>query len=392
MSQPRTRIALLGASGSIGKQTLDVCRAHSDKVQIVSLAVHSNVELLVTAAREFNVSRCVVAEESLRSHPALMGLPKGCQVAFGSQAVYELASADNVDVVVNALVGAAGLRSSFTALSFKKRLALANKESLVVGGDLLMDLLTDDAGITNLLPVDSEHSAIFQCYEGENPKQAKRIWLTASGGPFYGRTRGQLTEITVENALAHPNWSMGPKITIDSATLMNKGLEAIEAHHLFGVSYDDITVLIQRESCIHSMVEYCDGSVKAHLGATDMRIPIQYALSYPDRWESVVPEVNFRDLTQLTFGKPDLETFSCLKLAFEAGKEGGTLPCVLNAANEVAVAAFLNKRCKFTDIDQIVARVMYKHQKEQVDSLEQLEAIDAWAREEARSMVSALNA
>lgn len=379
----KVRVALLGASGSIGRQTIDVCRQHADKVELVSLAVYSSVELLVSLAKEFGVKRLAVGNAELKGHPALLELADDVRVDFGPEAVAALAMDDAAEIVLNALVGAAGLRASYDTLAAHKVLALANKESLVVGGDLIMPL----AKPATLLPVDSEHSAIYQCYLGEHENEVHQIWLTASGGPFYGRTRDQLAKVTKAEALAHPNWSMGPKITIDSATLMNKGLETIEAHHLFGVDYSQITILVQRESCIHSMVEYKDGSVKAHLGATDMRIPIQFALSYPDRWETPCNRIDFRDFGHLTLGRVDTDTFRCLALALEAGKQGGTLPCVMNAANEIAVAAFLAERCAFTDIDRIVEKTMDAHTSEPVSSLEQLEAYDAWAREFASKLV-----
>jgi 1-deoxy-D-xylulose-5-phosphate reductoisomerase len=288
-------------------------------------------------------------------------------------------------MVLNALVGAAGLRASYTTLKQGRRLALANKESLVVGGDLIMPLATEQT----LLPVDSEHSAIYQCLVGEKGDEVSRIWLTASGGPFRGRTRDELAQVTRDDALAHPTWAMGPKITIDSATLMNKGLETIEAHHLFAIGYDKIRIVVHPQSCIHSMVEYKDGSVKAHLGATDMRIPIQYAFSYPRRWDAPLAPVDFVQLGKLTFEEPELATFGCLRLALEAGRTGGTTPCVLNAANEVAVAAFLAGRCGFLDIERIISTVLEAHSSEVVTSLEQLEEIDAWARHHATVILSA---
>ena len=282
--------------------------------------------------------------------------------------------------MLNALVGAAGLRASYFRLASGKRLALANKESLVVGGDLIMPLSTHET----LLPVDSEHGAIYQCLLGEKRSEMKRIWLTASGGPFRGRDLAYLQTVTRKEALAHPTWKMGPKISIDSSTLMNKGLEVIEAHHLFDASYDQITVLVHPQSCIHSMVEFIDGSVIAHLGATDMRIPIQFALSYPDRWDAPLTPLDFRTLSGLTFEAPDTDTFRCLALAMQAGRAGGTAPCVLNAANEVAVAAFLADSCSFVDIANTVATVLDAHDTQRVCSLEQLEEVDAWARAAAR--------
>ena len=381
---PRLRVAILGCTGSIGTQALDVCRQHADKLQVVALSAHTQVAELVKAARETGCRRVAVTDASRADDPALSDLPEGVARGFGAQAAVDICLEDDVDMVLVAIVGAAGLRASHAVLSSGKRLALANKESLVVGGDLLMPM----AAPGQLLPVDSEHSAIFQCLQGEPAGRVHRIWLTCSGGPFYGRTRAELEDVTPEQALAHPTWKMGAKITIDSATLMNKGLERIEAKHLFGTGIDDVVVLIQRESKIHSMVEYADGSVIAHLGASDMRIPIQYAFSYPDRWDAPAPRIDFRELSGLTFGSPDAEAFRCLALAEEAGRTGGTLPCVLNAANEVAVHAFLEGRCRFTDIDRAVEDAMDACRVEPVQSLDQLEEVDSWARARARAFLS----
>ncbi len=294
--------------------------------------------------------------------------------------------------MLNALVGAAGLRASESALRSRARLALANKESLVVGGELLMPLAGGAAALarsdTRLIPVDSEHSALFQCLLGEPPDAMSRLWLTASGGPFRGRSRASLEAVTPPEALAHPRWTMGPKITVDSATLMNKGLEVIEAHHLFGVAYDDISIVVHPQSAIHSMIEFRDGSVKAHLGATDMRVPIQYALSFPERWDAPVPPVDFAAVGSLGFESPEPATFRCLTLALEAGRAGGTMPAVLNAANEVAVAAFLDTRLSFTGIDGVVDTVMAAHNTGPVESFAQIEEVDAWARARAAEAVA----
>lgn len=381
----RLRVAILGCTGSIGTQALDVCRQHADRLQVTALSVNSSTSELVAAAREFSVSAVAVADVAHGDDAVLQELPEGTKLGVGAQAVCELARRDDVDCVLVAIVGAAGLEASHAALTSNKRLALANKESLVVGGDLLMPL----AQPGQLIPVDSEHSAIFQCYLGENPREAHCIWLTCSGGPFFGRTRDELDRVTRADALAHPTWAMGAKITIDSATLMNKGLERIEAMHLFGVDMDFIRVVIQRQSKIHSMVEYEDGSVIAHLGASDMRIPIQYAFSYPDRWETPAPRVDFRELGSLDFAAPDADAFRCLALAERAGRTGGTLPCVMNAANEVAVAAFLDGAIGFTDIDRVVETCMDAHAVEPVQTLEQLADVDASARDAARRAIRA---
>lgn len=376
------RVAVLGSTGSIGRQALEVASRFPDRVRIVALAANRSADALAEQARAFGVKALAVADA--RAAQRVRDALPGTAVAAGPDGVADLATREDVDLVLNALVGAAGLRATVQALQAGKRLALANKESLVVGGDLIMPLVKSHGA---LLPVDSEHSAIFQCLEGERQDRIARVWLTASGGPFRGMRRSELDRVTVEQALAHPRWSMGPKITVDSATLMNKGLEAIEAHHLFGVPYRAIQVVIHPQSCVHSMVEFVDGSVKAHLGATDMRIPIQYALSYPDRWDAPVAPVDFAALGRLDFEEPDHETFPCLGLALEAGRAGGTMPAVMNAANEAAVAGFLDGRIGFNDIPRVVEGVMSRHRAAPVCSLEQIEEVDAWARQEAEGIL-----
>lgn len=380
------RIAVLGSSGSIGTQTLDVCRQHADKLKVTALAVGGRASVLAAQAKEFGVKNCAIGCDDLVGSA---DAPEGCR--FGFQAVLDLIQADDVDVVVNSLVGAAGLRVSYETLRAGKVLALANKESLVVGGDLIMPLaaqLDARAGHAGaLMPIDSEHGAIYQCLLGENPKEVAKLWVTASGGPFRGKTAAELKDVTPAQALAHPTWNMGAKISIDSSTLMNKGLEVIEAHHLFNMPYDKIEVVVQPQSAIHSMVEFTDGSVKAHLGTTDMRIPIQFALSFPDRWEAPVQPLDFRTLGSLDFAAPDEKTFRCLALARHAGTVGGTLPCAMNAANEIAVAAFLDEQCSYLGIADCVEAVMEVHQAQAVESLEQLEEVDAWARAQARHVL-----
>ena len=380
------RIAVLGSSGSIGTQTLDVCRQHADKLKVTALAVGGRAGVLAAQAKEFGVKNCAIGCDDLVGSA---DAPEGCR--FGFQAVLDLIQADDVDVVVNSLVGAAGLRVSYETLRAGKVLALANKESLVVGGDLIMPLaaqLDARAGHAGaLMPIDSEHGAIYQCLLGENPKEVAKLWVTASGGPFRGKTAAELKDVTPAQALAHPTWNMGAKISIDSSTLMNKGLEVIEAHHLFNMPYDKIEVVVQPQSAIHSMVEFTDGSVKAHLGTTDMRIPIQFALSFPDRWEAPVQPLDFRTLGSRDFAAPDEKTFRCLALARHAGTVGGTLPCAMNAANEIAVAAFLDEQCSYLGIADCVEAVMEVHQAQAVESLEQLEEVDAWARAQARHVL-----
>ena len=378
------RVAVLGCSGSIGTQTLDVCRRHADRLRVVALSVSSSTDALVSAAREFSAAHVAVADPAHAQDPVLGELPAGCRLASGAQAVTELATLPDVDVVVNALVGFAGIHAGYAALRAGKRLAYANKESIVCGGDLMMPLARPGA----LLPVDSEHSAIFQCLVGERPEDVARIWLTCSGGPFYGRTRAELERVTAAEALAHPTWTMGAKITIDCATLMNKGLEVIEAHHLFAQPVDAIRVLVHRQSKIHSMVEFVDGVVKAQLGSSDMRAPIQYALSYPERWEATASRVDWCAEDPFTFGEADEEAFGCLALAREAGRAGGTLPCAMNAANEIANERFREGLCAFPDIERVVERVMRQTPAEAVESVEQLDEVDARARELARTALS----
>lgn len=380
------RVALLGCSGSIGTQTLDVIRMHPDKLALTAAAVNSSAAKLVSVAREFGVAHAAIADEARRNDPALAELPQGCKLDFGEDAVTRLATLPDVDCVLVAVVGEAGIWASHAALAAGKIWAPANKEALVIGGELLMPL----AKPGRVLPVDSEHNAIYQCLIGERRRDLRKIWLTCSGGPFFGRTREQLEGVTAAEALAHPTWKMGAKITIDCATLMNKGLEVIEAHHLFDVAIDDVEVLVHRQSKIHSAVEFADGSVKAQLGPSDMRVAIQYALSYPERWDSPATHVDWRSSEPLTFAAPDRDVFRCLDLALEAGRTGGTLPCAMNAANEVANEAFRQDRCGFCDIDRIVERVMDATSVESLTSLEQIAEVDALARERARGFVSEL--
>lgn len=410
LSRDRRRVVVLGSTGSIGTQTLDVVRRHADRLEVVGLAANTHADALLAQARAFGVRHLAVGDRRLAGEPVAgelrawvsgtagnaVGAPSGDvmsppsrpdagSLGFGADALVDLVRSPQVDVVVNALVGAAGLRASHETLMAGKVLALANKESLVVGGDIIMPLANEPG---RLMPIDSEHGAIYQCLLGERPDEVDRLWVTASGGPFRGRTRAELEDITPAQALAHPTWNMGAKISVDSSTLMNKGLEVIEAHHLFAMPYERIEVVVQPQSAIHSMVQFVDGSVKAHLGTTDMRIPIQYALSYPDRWTAPVEPLDFTKLGSLEFAAPDTDTFRCLALARAAGERGGTLPCVLNAANEVAVEAFLTGRGTYLGIAECVEAVMGAHDVQSVEGLEQLEEIDAWARVVARDHIA----
>lgn len=394
-SSKKRRIVVLGSTGSIGIQTLDVVRRHPDKLEIIGLAAGTRAKELLAQAREFNVAHLALGARNNISAEVLEGLSEqverasrsevsGGSFSQGPDGVVDLCKIPEADLVVNALVGAAGLRASYETLKAGKVLALANKESLVVGGDLIMPLAQNPG---DLMPIDSEHGAIYQCLLGENPKEVSKLWVTASGGPFRGKKRADLERVTPAQALHHPTWNMGAKITIDSSTLMNKGLEVIEAHHLFAMPYEKIEVVVQPQSAIHSMVEFTDGSVKAHLGTTDMRIPIQFALSYPERWDAPVKPLDFRTLGTLEFAAPDTETFRCLALARIAGTRGGTLPCAMNAANEIAVAAFLEERCSYLGIAEVVEATMDACKVESVESIDQLGEVDAWARSFARSVL-----
>lgn len=402
----RKKVLVLGSTGSIGTQALDVARKNPERLEVVGLAAGTRAKELLAQAQEFGVGALALGVAAADADvDALRAQAQSRTHGFfgvGEQAVLELIDASGCDVVVNSLVGAQGLRASYGTLAAGKVLALANKESLVVGGDLIMPLAhAADACCPTwgqpaefrpegaLMPIDSEHGAIYQCLLGENMAEADRLWVTASGGPFLGRTREQLEGVTAAEALAHPTWNMGAKITIDSSTLMNKGLEVIEAHHLFGAPYEAIEVVVQPQSAIHSMVEFVDGSVKAHLGTTDMRIPIQFALSYPERWDSPVRRMDFRTLGSLEFGAPDVDTFRCLALARAAGMRGGTLPCAMNAANEVAVAAFLAGGLPYLGIADCVEAVMDAHDVRPVEAIEQLVEADARSRAAARDYIAA---
>ncbi|WP_139919976.1 1-deoxy-D-xylulose-5-phosphate reductoisomerase [Hymenobacter sp. DG01] len=356
------RVTLLGSTGSIGTQALDVMRAQPGQFTVTALSAQSNADLLIQQAREFRPAAVVIGDES--KYPtvkaALASQPE-TEVLTGAAALADVAGREDSDVVLTAMVGYAGLLPTVRAIRAGKTIALANKETLVVAGQLITELVKEHG--VGLYPVDSEHSAIFQCLVGEEQNPIEKIILTASGGPFRGRTREQLALVTKAQALKHPNWDMGAKITIDSASLMNKGLEVIEAKWLFGLHDDQIEVIVHPQSIIHSLVQFEDGSLKAQLGLPDMKLPIQYALGYPQRLPSQFPRFRFLDYPQLTFEQPDIDTFRNLALAFEAMRRGGNAPCVLNAANEVAVAAFLRDEIGFLEMSEVVetslARVSY---------------------------------
>lgn len=350
--QPKRHIAILGSTGSIGTQALDVIRANPDRFQVEVLTTNTSADLLIQQAAEFRPNVVVICDES-RYEPVFAALdPLGIKVYAGAAAIASVVQMETVDVVLTAMVGYAGLLPTIKAIEAGKTIALANKETLVVAGELITQLAADKG--VNILPVDSEHSAIFQCLVGEFHNPIEKIILTASGGPFRGKDRDFLTTVTKAQALKHPNWTMGAKITIDSATLMNKGLEVIEAKWLFGLTPEQIDVVVHPQSIIHSLVQFEDGSLKAQMGLPDMKLPIQFALGYPYRLRSDFPRFRFPDYPSLTFEQPDLTTFRNLQLAFDALARGGNAPCIVNAANEVAVDAFLHDRVGFLEISDII--------------------------------------
>ena len=352
------KIAILGSTGSIGTQTLEVARNNGD-LEIVSLAAGSNIERLEAQIREFRPKTAAVwSEEKARAlRAAVQDLD--VRIVSGMEGLIEVCTASEAEIVVTAIVGMIGIVPTIAAMKAGKDIALANKETLVTAGHIIIPL-AEETGV-KILPVDSEHSAIFQCLNGENRKELKKILLTASGGPFRGRKREELVDIQVEDALKHPNWAMGRKITIDSSTLVNKGLEMMEARWLFGVEPKDIQIVVQPKSIIHSMVEFVDGAVIAQLGTPDMKLPIQYALYYPERRYLPGERLDFETLTQITFEKPDMETFTGLKLAFDAAAAGGSMPTVYNAANEKAVALFLDRKIGWLEIPEIIGKSMEAH-------------------------------
>ena len=354
--EKKKSIAILGSTGSIGTQALDVIRANTDKFTVEVLTGGSNADLLIKQALEFNPNAVVVADESKYQYVKDALLPHDIKVYGGSKAISEVVEMDSIDLVLTAIVGYAGLESTIAAIRSGKQIALANKETLVVAGELVTELAKEKG--VNLYPVDSEHSAIFQCLAGEFHNPIEKIYLTASGGPFRGKDSAFLKTVKKEQALKHPNWAMGAKITIDSASMMNKGLEVIEAKWLFGLKAEQIDVIVHPQSIVHSIVQFIDGSMKAQMGLPDMKLPIQYALAYPLRLNSDFPRFNFINYPQLTFEQADTKTFRNLALAFEAMNKGGNAPCVLNAANEVAVAAFLADKTGFLEMSDIVERCL----------------------------------
>lgn len=382
----KKNIAILGATGSIGTQALDVVRAHPNAFHITVLTAGSNAELLIQQALEFQPESVVITDQRryFQVKEALSG--NSIEVLAGSDALIDAVQRPTVDIVLTALVGFAGLQPTVAAIKAGKNIALANKETLVVAGEWIMALANEHQ--VKILPVDSEHSAIFQCLAGEDNNPIERIYLTASGGPFRGKDKAFLASVTKKDALKHPNWVMGQKITIDSASLMNKGLEVIEAKWLFSLSVDQIKVIVHPQSIVHSLVQFQDGSLKAQMGLPDMKLPIQYALNYPDRLQNNFVRFDFMDYPQLNFEQPDMETFANLALAFKSLVAGGNMPCVLNAANEVAVAAFLNDDVGFTEMSHVIGETMGRVPYTEKPTLAEYIWVDGEARRIACDLVA----
>ena len=370
------KISILGSTGSIGTQTIDIVRLNSD-VKVVGLSAHKNIDLLEKQIREFKPQVASIWEEDDAKLLKDRVKDIDVRIVFGMEGLIEVACINEADIIVTAVVGMIGIQPTIAAIKAKKNIALANKETLVCAGHIIMPLAREMN--INIYPVDSEHSAIFQCLDKNNP--VKKILLTASGGPFRGFTKEELKNVTLEDALKHPNWSMGKKITIDSATMINKGLEIIEASHLFDMDIDDIEVVIQKESIIHSMVEFKDNGIIAQIGTPDMKLPISYALFYPERRYISEARVDFNTLSTLNFSKPDPEVFEGLKMAISAGKRGGSAPTVLNAANEWAVDKFLNNKIKFIDIPYLIGMALDNHEFTKNPSIEDILYLEKWTEE-----------
>ncbi|WNS77209.1 1-deoxy-D-xylulose-5-phosphate reductoisomerase [Bacillus sp. DTU_2020_1000418_1_SI_GHA_SEK_038] len=378
-------ISLMGATGSIGTQTLDIIKEHPDEFRLVAMAVGRNLDLTRKIILEYRPELVSTSDRS--SAQILEAEFPNISFTYGNDGLSEVAVYHKAEILVNAVTGSIGLTPTLQAIKEKKTIAIANKETLVTAGHLVMEEAKKNQ--VSLLPVDSEHSAIFQALQGENQKNIEKLILTASGGSFRDRTRQELENVTVREALNHPNWSMGAKITIDSATMMNKGLEVIEAHWLFSINYDNIDVLLHKESIIHSMIEFQDSSIIAQLGTPDMRVPIQYALTYPDRLPlPSANRLNLAEIGMLHFQKMDMDRFRCLRYAYEAGKAGGSMPAVLNAANEVAVAAFLNGKTTFLQIEELIEKALSIHKNISNPSLAHIQEVDLETRKYVDSLLS----
>lgn len=380
-------ISVLGSTGSIGRQTLEVAEANPDKLKIKVLAAHTSDEILEEQIKRFEPDFAVLTDDeaAIRLSRRYHGKT---EILSGSEGLIAAATYEGIDTVLASMVGYAGLRPTLAAIKCGKNIALANKETLVAAGGLVMQAIKEHN--VSITPVDSEHSAIFQSLQGGKDKEVKRLIITASGGPFRGKKRAELENVTLAQCLNHPNWSMGRKITVDSSTLANKGLEVIEAHWLFNMPYEKIDVVVHPQSIVHSLVEFCDGSVIAQLGEPDMRLPIQYALSYPERFDYAFDQLDLVKAASLTFEKPDTEAFPSLRIAVECGKAEGCLPCVFNAANEEAVYAFLDDKIKYLDIAYITEKVTSMYHNISNPSIEDIEAADTQARAMARDLISKL--
>lgn len=377
------KIALLGSTGSIGTQTLDVVRHQRERFQVTALSAGSNAALVIEQAREFRPSIVSVATKELAADVA-PSLPAGTRIVYGDEGLIEVAAGTEAEMVVTAIMGSRGLPATLAAIAEGKTIGLANKETLVTAGHIVM-ARANEQGVP-IIPIDSEHSAIYQCLNGEARNGVHGITLTASGGSFRDRTRAELEGVTVKQALSHPNWSMGAKITIDSATMVNKGLEVIEARWLFDLTYDQIGVLIHPESIIHSYVEFVDHSIVAQLGMPDMRVPIQYALTYPERLGTKSERLNLAEIGKLHFREMDFERYPCLRMAFDCGRLGKSAPAVFNAANEVAVDRFLQGEIAFLDIERVLETVLERHEIVEINDLESIADADEWARRTAASV------
>lgn len=376
-------LSILGSTGSIGTQTLEVIRQFPNEFKVVGLTCNKNHELLLKQIKEFKPKAVAIMDKTKVDD--LLNF-SSCQVYSGMYGVNKIATLDEADTVVNSLVGSAGIEPTYNTINHKKNIALANKEALVAAGSVIMEEVKKNN--INLMPIDSEHSAIFQCLNGENIKEVSKITITCSGGSFKNYTRQQMESATVDDALRHPTWNMGSKITIDSATLMNKGFEVIEAHWLYGIDYEKIKIVIHPQSIVHSLVEFADKSVIAQFGVPDMKIPIQYALTYPKRFLSSNPQLDLIKIKTLDFKEPDFKMFPCLKYAYEAGNIGGTLPAAMNAANETAVYAFLESKIRFLDIQRLIRKMMYEHKLIKNPTLKEILDIDRKIKEETKNIIA----
>ncbi len=376
------KIFILGSTGSIGTSTLNVVRKFSDKFTVVGITTNSNIQLLQKQIEEFHPQTVVIGDEDFATSYQRTQF----EIYSGNSGLVEAVKNTEFDILVSSLVGFAGLAPTIEAIKKGKRIALANKETLVVAGEIINQLAKEYN--SEIIPVDSEHSAIFQALIGEEKKSINKLIITASGGPFRGKRREDLRNVTIKQALSHPNWKMGNKITIDSATMMNKGLEVIEAKWLFDVDFNKIEVIVHPESIIHSMVEFSDKSIKAQLSLPDMRLPIQYALTYPERFESEFVNTSFSELKNLSFYEPDIETFENLKLAYEVGKSGGNLPCILNAANEIAVESFLSKKISFLEIFELNKKALDSLEYKKIENIETIFECDYLTRQFVKSLIN----